>query len=65
MKKITCGENECLFYWAVLPLSPILFREKLTGKKLVSVIIVGIGLICISGSVVVIGMNLFLVIRAT
>ena len=49
----------------VLLFSPILFREKLTGKKLVSVIIVGIGLICISGSVVVIGMNLFLVIRAT
>lgn len=41
----------------VLLFSPILFREKLTGKKLVSVIIVGIGLICISGSVVVIGMN--------
>lgn len=41
----------------VLLFSPILFREKLTGRKLVSVIIVGIGLICISGSVVVIGMN--------
>ena len=41
----------------VLLFSPILFREKLTGKKLVSVIIVGIGLISISGSVVVIGMN--------
>ena len=41
----------------VLLFSPILFREKLTGRKLVSVIIVGIGLICIRGSVVVIGMN--------
>lgn len=41
----------------VLLFSPILFREKLTGRKLVSVIIVGIGLICISGSVVVRGMN--------
>lgn len=41
----------------VLLFSPILFREKLMGRKLVSVIIVGIGLICISGSVAVIGMN--------
>lgn len=41
----------------VLLLSPILFCEKLTGRKLISVIIVAIGLICISGSIVVTGMN--------
>ncbi|MGN0169485.1 MAG: DMT family transporter [Lachnospiraceae bacterium] len=41
----------------VLLFSPILFREKVTGKKLVSVITVGIGLICISGSIVLTGMN--------
>lgn len=42
----------------VLLFSPIFFHEKLTGKKLVSVSIVAIGLICISGSIVVSGMNL-------
>ncbi|MCQ2358622.1 MAG: DMT family transporter [Phascolarctobacterium sp.] len=41
----------------VLLFSPILFREKLTGIKSLSVLIVAIGLICISGSIVVTGMN--------
>ncbi len=41
----------------VLLFSPILFREKLTGRKSISVLIVAIGLICISGSIVVTGMN--------
>lgn len=41
----------------VLLFSPILFREKLTGRKSISLIIVAIGLICISGSIVVTGMN--------
>lgn len=41
----------------VLLFSPILFHEKFTGKKLVSILIVAIGLICISGSIVVSGMN--------
>ena len=41
----------------VLLFSPILFREKLTGRKSLSVLIVAIGLICISGSIVVTGMN--------
>jgi drug/metabolite transporter (DMT)-like permease len=41
----------------VLVFSPVLFREKLTGRKALSAIIVAIGLICISGSIVVTGMN--------
>ena len=41
----------------VLVFSPVLFREKLTGRKTLSAIIVAIGLICISGSIVVTGMN--------
>lgn len=52
----------------VLLFSPILFREKLTRRKSISIIIVVIGLICISGSIVVTGMNslglLFAVISA-
>lgn len=43
----------------VLLLSPILFREKLTGRKTLSVLIVAIGIICISGSIVLTGMNPF------
>lgn len=35
----------------VLLLSPVLFREKLSGQKIVSVCIVGVGLLCISGSI--------------
>ena len=42
----------------VLLFSPILFREKLTGRKSISVLIVAIGLICISGSIVVAGASL-------
>ena len=42
----------------VLLFSPILFLEKLTRRKLISVLIVAIGLICISGSIVVTGTSL-------
>lgn len=42
----------------VLLFSPLLFRERLTGRKTLSVVIVGIGLVCISGSIVLTGMNL-------
>lgn len=35
----------------VLLLSPLLFREKLTGAKLAAVCLVAVGLICISGSI--------------
>ena len=38
--------------------SPILFKEKLTGKKILSAVIVALGLICISGSIALTGMNL-------
>lgn len=41
----------------VLLFSPILFHEKLTGKKAMAILIVTIGLINISGSIVVTGMN--------
>ena len=41
----------------VVLFSPILFREKLTGRKTASVIIVAVGLVCISGSVVMTGMS--------
>lgn len=41
----------------VLLFSPILFREKLTVRKITACIIVAIGLVCISGSIVVTGMN--------
>ena len=37
--------------------SPILFRERLTRRKLIAGFVVAIGLICISGSIVVTGMN--------
>lgn len=43
----------------VLLFSPVLFREKLTGRKSLSVFIVAIGLICISGSIVVTGTSSF------
>lgn len=39
----------------VLLFSPVLFHEKFTGRKLLSVLIVAIGLICISGSIVLTG----------
>ena len=41
----------------VLLLSPALFHEKLSGRKMLSAAIVAVGLICISGSIVVAGMN--------
>lgn len=41
----------------VLLFSPVLFREKLSGRKILSAVIVAAGLICISGSIVVSGMN--------
>ena len=50
-----------LIYYAgpitVILMSPIIFREKLTVRKSISVIIVAVGLICISGSIVAAGMN--------
>lgn len=42
----------------ILLLSPILFREKLTGRKLLAVGIVAVGLVCISGSIALGGMNM-------
>ena len=42
----------------ILLLSPVLFREKLTGRKLLAVCIVAVGLIFISGSIALGGMNL-------
>ena len=41
----------------VLLFSPLIFREKLTGTKITAVIIVAVGLVCISGSIIVSGMN--------
>ena len=41
----------------VLLFSPIIFREKLTGTKIAAVAIVAVGLVCISGSILVGGMN--------
>lgn len=42
----------------VLLFSPVLFHEKLTGRKAMSVFLVAVGLVCISGSIVVTGMSL-------
>ena len=41
----------------VLLFSPLIFREKLAGAKIAAVIIVAVGLVCISGSIIVTGMN--------
>ena len=41
----------------VLLFSPLLCREKLTAVKVAAVIIVAVGLVCISGSILVTGMN--------
>ena len=41
----------------ILLFSPVVFREKLTGRKITACVIVAIGLICISGSIVVTGMS--------
>ncbi len=43
----------------VLFLSPLLFREKLGGRKLTSVFLVAVGLVCISGSIALSGMSTF------
>lgn len=42
----------------VLLFSPILFKEKLTKNKIISIVLVAIGLICITGSIVIKGMNI-------
>ena len=41
----------------VVLFSPVLLRETLTARKLLSVLIVAIGFLCISGSIVISGMN--------
>ena len=41
----------------VLLLSPVLFRERLTGRKIAAIAIVAVGLICISGSIAFGGLN--------
>lgn len=41
----------------VLLFSPLLFREMLTGRKITSVVLVAIGLVCITGSIALGGMN--------
>ena len=41
----------------VLLFSPLLFREKLSSRKLLSALLVAAGLVCISGSIVLNGMN--------
>ncbi len=41
----------------ILLLSPVLFREKLTSRKIAAVCIVAVGLVCISGSIALGGMN--------
>lgn len=50
-----------LIYYAgpilVLLFSPLLFRERLTGRKIVSVCLVAVGLVCISGSIALGGMS--------
>ncbi len=50
-----------LIYYAgpmiVLLLSPILFKEKLTGSKLIAVAVVAVGLVCISGSIAAGGLS--------
>lgn len=41
----------------VLLLSPILFRERLTGRRVISVLVVAVGIVLISGSIASAGMN--------
>ncbi len=51
-----------LIYYAgpmiVLLLSPVLFKEKLTGSKLLAVAVVAVGLVCISGSIAAGGLSI-------
>lgn len=42
----------------VLLFSPLLFREKLSGRKITSVALVAVGLVCISGSIALGGLSL-------
>ena len=42
----------------VLLFSPLLFREKLNSRKITSVVFVAVGLVCISGSIALGGMNI-------
>ncbi len=42
----------------VLLFSPVLFREKLNSRKITSVVLVAIGLVCISGSIALRGMSM-------
>ena len=42
----------------VLLFSPLLFREKLNSRKITSVVLVAIGLVCISGSIALRGMSM-------
>ncbi|MBQ3374409.1 MAG: EamA family transporter [Oscillospiraceae bacterium] len=50
-----------LIYYAgpmiVLLFSPLLFREKLSGIKIIAVFVVAVGLLCISGSIVATELN--------
>lgn len=41
----------------VLLVSPLIFRERLNGRKILSICLVAVGLVCISGSVTAGGMN--------
>lgn len=41
----------------VLLVSPLIFRERLNGRKILSICVVAVGLVCISGSVTAGGMN--------
>ena len=42
----------------VLLFSPVLFREKLNSRKITSVVLVAVGLVCISGSIALRGMSM-------
>ena len=50
-----------LIYYAgpmlILLFSPLLFHEKLTGRKILALCVVAVGLVCISGSIAFGGMN--------
>lgn len=42
----------------ILLISPVLFREKLTGAKIAALCLVAVGLVCISGSIALGGLNM-------